>query len=76
MINAKIGGDIYGTGLALTNKKKGIFESVHQSTVSCFVCIECGYIELKADKPKNLIIWQNKVRYAYWLVVETIPKRI
>ena len=27
----------------LTNKKKGVFESLHQSTVSCFVCVECGY---------------------------------
>ena len=37
-------------------KKKGVFEILHQSTVSCFVCVECGYIELKADKPKDLII--------------------
>lgn len=56
MINAKIVGDIYGVGLSLTNKKKGVFEILHQSTVSCFVCVECGYIELKADKPKDLII--------------------
>ena len=56
MINAKLSGDMYGIGLSLTNKKKGIFETAHESSVTYFVCIECGYIELKADKPKNLII--------------------
>ncbi len=56
MITAKLGGDIYGTGLYLTNKKKGILETAHQSTVSCLVCVECGYIELKADNPKDLIL--------------------
>ena len=56
MINAKISGDVSGMGVYLTNKKKGAFEVLHQSTVSCLVCVECGYIELKADKPKDLII--------------------
>jgi len=56
MITAKLVGDIYGTGLYVTNKKKGMLETTHQSTVSCFLCVECGYIELKADKPKDLIL--------------------
>ena len=56
MITAKLSGDTYGIGLELTNKKGGIFETEHKSSVSCFVCTECGYIELKANNPKNLIL--------------------
>jgi len=45
-----------GIGAYLTNKKKGILESEKQSTVTCYVCPECGYIELYADEPKKLIL--------------------
>ena len=31
MITANLGGDIYGTGLYLTNKKKGLLETAHIS---------------------------------------------
>ena len=42
--------------ILLVNKKKGIFESEKRSTVSCYVCPECGHIELVADNPKGLQI--------------------
>ena len=56
MITAKLIGDIYETQLHLTNKKKGIFEGTKKSSVSCYVCPNCGYMELNADDPKNLIL--------------------
>lgn len=33
-------------------KKKGIFETEKRSNVSCYVCVECGKIELIADEPQ------------------------
>ncbi|MBQ7944975.1 MAG: hypothetical protein IJ326_13060 [Lachnospiraceae bacterium] len=54
MFNAKLCGDAYGTGLFLRSKKKGMFEMAKDSTVSCYVCPECGYVELKADEPKKI----------------------
>ena len=36
--------------ILLVNKKKGIFES------ECYVCPECGHIELVADHPNDLQI--------------------
>ena len=42
--------------LHLSNKKKGIFESEKRCGVECFVCPECGYVELKADNPKSVMI--------------------
>ncbi len=56
MMTAKIIGDIYETPVFLSNKKKGLFESRKKSTVSCYVCPNCGYVELYADKPKDLIL--------------------
>lgn len=40
--------------ILLTNKKKGVFETEKRSTVSCYVCPECGHIELVANDPKGL----------------------
>lgn len=40
------------TGAYLWYKKKGIFETEKVSTVSCYVCVECGKIEFIADKPQ------------------------
>ena len=56
MITAKLCGDVSRMSVRLTNKKKGVFETEHISTVSCFVCTKCGYVELKADNPKDLIL--------------------
>ena len=33
-------------------KKKGILELEKTSSISCYVCIECGKIEFIADKPQ------------------------
>lgn len=56
MITAKFNADMHGLGVYLSNKKKGIFEPEERSSVTCYVCPECGYIELNADSPKNLIL--------------------
>ena len=45
-----------GSLFCLWNKEKGLFNSRKQSAVKVYVCPECGYIELRADKPKILII--------------------
>ncbi len=44
------------TEVILTNKKRGIFESEKRSRVLCFVCPECGRVELMAEDPKGLRI--------------------
>lgn len=47
------------TGMAYVyaaNKKKGAFEKEKRSPVSCFVCPKCGYIELYADCPKDIVV--------------------
>lgn len=38
----------------LTNKKKGVLEYERRSAVLCYVCPQCGYIELYAEDPKGL----------------------
>ena len=38
----------------LTNKKKGAFEHEKRSAVLCYVCPQCGYIELYAENPQEL----------------------
>lgn len=53
MVKAKMV-DAHFAELLLINKKKGIFETEKRSTVSCYVCPECGHIELTADCPKGL----------------------
>ena len=56
MFNAKLKGDMVGTMVYLTNKKKGALETEKNSSISCYVCPKCGYIELNADNAKNLIL--------------------
>ncbi|MBQ9886664.1 MAG: hypothetical protein IJM37_07395 [Lachnospiraceae bacterium] len=55
MSEAKLCGDAFRTGAYLTKKKKGILDTERISTVSCYFCPQCGYIELKADNPKELL---------------------
>ena len=53
MIKSKL-----STGMAYVyccNKKKGALETEKRSSVSCFVCPKCGYIELYADCPKDIV---------------------
>ena len=48
-----------GNGLhpvQLTNKKSGLFEAERRSAVLCYVCPQCGYVELYAENPKGLKI--------------------
>lgn len=56
MIRASLKGDAVGTVVYLANKKKGIFETEKKSSVSCYVCPNCGYVELNADNAKQLIV--------------------
>ena len=56
MLKAKLKGDVVGTGVYLANKSEGLFETEKNSSVSCYVCSKCGYIELSADNPQNLIL--------------------
>ena len=55
MIKARLKGDVVGTVVYLTNKKESILDSEKISSVSCYVCPKCGYIELNADNPKALL---------------------
>ena len=58
MFNAKLTGNTLYP-LILTNKKKGMLEPEKRCYVLCYVCPECGYIEIYAEKPKELKIdWQ------------------
>lgn len=54
MFQARLCGNEHRVGVWLLNKKKGLFESEKRSGVTCFVCPDCGYIELQADDPKGL----------------------
>ncbi len=56
MFKARLCADAPGTGAYVSNKKKGIFESEKRCRVECFVCPECGYVELKAENPKSIMI--------------------
>ena len=56
MYSAKIVGGMPRDEILLINKKKGIFESEKWSRISCYVCPECGHIELIANDPKGLQI--------------------
>ena len=42
--------------LIVTNKKKGILEPEKRTNVLCYVCPQCGRIELYAENPKTLKI--------------------
>ena len=56
MIQANLKGDVMGMNVYLANKKKGIFETEKRSSVTCFVCPDCGYVELNADNAKQLVL--------------------
>lgn len=56
MIQANLKGDAMGMDVYLANKKKGIFETEKRSSVTCFVCPDCGYVELNADNAKQLVL--------------------
>ena len=56
MFSAKLCADAVGMGAYLTNKKKGLLESEKRCAVNCFVCPNCGYVELQADDPKKIQI--------------------
>ncbi|MBR4953891.1 MAG: hypothetical protein IKZ30_05170 [Oscillospiraceae bacterium] len=57
MFNATLVGDTMGAAsVFLRNKKKGIFESEKRCKVECFVCPSCGYVELKAENPKSIML--------------------
>ncbi len=56
MYKANLAGDVSGVNVWLHNKKNGIFETEKRSSVSCYVCPNCGYVELNADKPQDLKI--------------------
>ena len=49
--------------IMLTNKKPGFFETEKRSRVLCYVCPECGHIELAAENPKGLQIESISVYY-------------
>ena len=40
--------------LILTQPKKSVWESEKRCGTVCYVCPDCGYIELYAEKPKAL----------------------
>lgn len=53
MFTAKLTGNTLYP-LVLTNKKKGILETEKRCDVLCYVCPDCGYIELYAENPPKL----------------------
>jgi len=52
MFDAKLSNGLHP--VLLTKKKKGMLEYERRSAVLCYVCSECGYIELYAENPKEL----------------------
>ena len=46
-----IGNNIYP--VLLKNKRKGFWDLEKRDEVLCYVCPECGYIELYAKEPKK-----------------------
>ncbi len=38
----------------LVNREKGLFATEHKSELLCYVCPECGHIELYAKNPQKL----------------------
>ena len=51
-----VGGNPYMANVMLKNKKKGLCEPEKRGSVSCYVCPNCGHVELIADDPKKLMI--------------------
>ena len=45
----------YFVPLSLTNKKQKLLDTEKRANAKCFVCPECGYIELQAIDPKKLL---------------------
>lgn len=45
-------GDMYGMNVYLEKKSKRLLGSTKRSPVDCYVCTQCGYVELKAQKPQ------------------------
>ena len=43
---------MHQTTMMVSVKKKSIADSTKMSTVRCYVCPRCGYIELQAMKPE------------------------
>ena len=59
MITAKLAvetGAAPGLWFYLWNKEKGIWNSKKKTEVATSVCPECGFVELRAEKPKDLIL--------------------
>ena len=55
MVLAQLFGEgCYPTFMFVRTKKKGFFETEKRSAVECFVCPDCGKIELYAEDPKKL----------------------
>ena len=54
MFEANLAGAYY-VPVCLTNKKQKLFDTEKRGNVNCFVCPECGYIELQAVDPKKLL---------------------
>jgi len=52
MKSVKMSGSVQGIPLYLSYKKKGVFETAKESAVECFVCANCGYVELCAKTPE------------------------
>lgn len=46
------GTGMVGTMPYLWYKKKGILELEKRSSISCYVCVECGKSEFIADEPQ------------------------
>lgn len=52
MKNVTMSGSISAMPVYLSFKKKGIFETQKQSIAECYVCPQCGYVELRAKNPE------------------------
>lgn len=53
MVLAELFGAGYPSSIFVRAKKKGFFDTEKRSGVKCFVCPECGKIELYAEEPKK-----------------------
>ena len=54
MVLAEMIGEGFPSFMFVRTKKKGFFETEKKSAVKCFVCPDCGKIELYAEDPKKL----------------------
>jgi hypothetical protein len=44
----------FGTQIYVSIKEKGILGSEKTSSIECFVCVDCGKVELWAQTPERL----------------------